>query len=262
MRTSGLLRVILILMFAFVSCKSNKDLIYLQNLPIEEIYSEIPFSSSEYLLKKGDNLFIQVKSINPDVNELFNPTLGIGTIGGTTQQYGSLSAQYINGYQVSGSGNVELPVIGEVFVQGKTLNEAKQLLRGRVNEYFKQASVSVKLLSFKYTVMGEVMQPGVYYNYNNTCTVLEAISQAKGTTDYAKLKRVKVIRQTPPGTKSIEIDLSDKSLLTSEGYYLRPGDVVYVSPDKHKNTRLNSSLYSLALSSVSTLIVILKYLGD
>ncbi len=245
------------------SCKSNKDLIYMQNLSEGIVGQGAPFSTDNYQLRKDDNLYIQVSSLNPEVNQLFNPSSGgTGYSGSTAQLYGSLSAQYLNGYQVDQDGNVELPIIGKVNVAGKTIPHAKKLLMEKVSEYFKEATVSVKLLSFKYTVIGEVTKPGVYYNYNSTCTLLEAISQASGTTDYARLKNVTVVRETEEGKKSIKVDLSDKMLLSSEAYYLQPNDVVYVSPDKYKNTRLNSSLYTLTLSTISTLIVILKYLGD
>ena len=246
----------------FSSCKPNKDLVYLQNLPQDEVQPRVPFSTTSYRLRESDNLYIQVNSINPDVNQLFNPSSGSGYSAGTAQQYGSLSAQYINGYQVSQDGNIEMPIIGNIQVMGKTISEAKELVIEKVNEYFKEATVTVKLLSFKYTVMGEVASAGVYYNYNHTCTLFEAISQANGTTDYAKLKNVLVLRETPEGTRSLKIDLSDKAVLSSEAYYLQPNDVVYVAPDKFKNTRLNASMYSLMLSTVSTLIVILKFLGD
>jgi len=246
----------------FSSCKSNKELIYLQNLPEGEVVQSVPFSTDRYHLRPGDNLYIQVASINPEVNQLFNPSMGSGYSGGTSQQFGTVSSQYLNGYLINANGEIELPIIGAVPAAGKTLHEVKESLVTRVDEYFKEATVTVKLLNFKVTVMGEVARPGVVYNYNNTCTLLEAISQVGGTTDYSRLKKAVVIRETPKGTTNIEVDLTDKALLSSEAYYLQPNDVVYVWPDKYKNTRLNSTLYALALSTISTLIVILKFMQD
>lgn len=262
MKNKNLFLLTVATLFTLFSCKSNEDLIYLQNLPYGDVETADPFSVTEYRLKKGDNLYVQVKSIDPEVTQLFNPMVGGGYAAGTSQQFGTQSSIYINGYQLDSEGNIELPVVGLVYVEGKTLEESKKLLMQRVSEFFKQATVTVKLLSFKYTVMGEVAMPGVFYNYNDDCTILEAISQANGTTDYAKLKGVLVLRRGPNGNKSIPVDLSDKSLIDSEAYFLRPNDVIYVSPDKYKNTRLNSSLYALALSSISTLVVILKFMGE
>ncbi|WP_170111358.1 polysaccharide biosynthesis/export family protein [Mangrovibacterium marinum] len=246
----------------FSSCKSNKELIYLQNLPEGETIQAKPFSTDSYQLKPGDNLFIQVSSINPEVNQLFNPAMGSGYSGGMAQQFGSVSSQYLNGYLIDQNGNIELPIIGAVGASNKTLAQVKKTVEQKVNEYFKEATVTVKLLNFKIVVMGEVSKPGVIYNYNNTCTLLEAISQAGGTTDYSRLKKVVVIRESLSGTTNIEIDLTDKAFLNSTAYYLQPNDIVYVWPDKYKNTRLNASLYSLILSSISTLIVVLKFMSE
>lgn len=262
MRNNSLFLLTVAILFSLFSCKSNKELIYLQNLPFGDVETADPFSVTDYRLKKGDNLYVQVKSIDPEVTQLFNPMVGGGYAAGTSQQFGTQSSIYINGYQLDSEGNIELPVVGLVHIEGKTLEESKKILMERVSEFFKQATVTVKLLSFKFTVMGEVMRPGVFYNYNDDCTILEAISQANGTTDYAKLKRVLVLRRGPNGNTSFSVDLSDKSLIYSEAYYLRPNDVIYVSPDKYKNTRLNSSLYALALSTVSTLVVILKFMSE
>jgi polysaccharide export outer membrane protein len=234
----------------------------MQNLPQEEVQQKVLFSTIGYRLRESDNLYIQVNSINPEVNQFFNPSSGTGISAGTAQQYGTLAAQYINGYQVDQDGYIELPIIGKIQVLDHTISQAKEQVQAKVDEYFKEATVTVKLLSFKYTVMGEVASPGVYYNYNHTCTLFEAISQANGTTDYARLRNVLVLRETRDGTRPIKVDLSNKSVLSSEVYYLQPNDVVYVAPDKFKNTRLNASMYSLMLSSVSTLIVILKFLGE
>lgn len=250
------------MLLLFSACKSNKELTYLENLPQREIQQGIPFSVHNYELRTSDNLYIQVTSLDPEVNLLFNPSSGSAYSAGTTQQYGSLSAQYLNGYQIDPEGNIELPIIGKVQVLGKTVLQAKDAVEKHVSEYFKEATVTVKLLSFKFTVMGEVARPGVYYNYNNTCTILEAISQASGTTDYSHLKKAKVLREKDGGSYAIEVDLTDKALLSSEAYYLQPNDVIYVTPDKYKNTRLNAALYSLMLSTISTLVVVLKFMGE
>ncbi|WP_372772187.1 polysaccharide biosynthesis/export family protein [Mangrovibacterium sp.] len=251
---------IILLMGLLVSCKSNKEITFFQNLAQGEIQQSIKFSTSDYPLRVGDNLFIQVSSMNPEVSQLFNPSMATGG-GGVGNQYTSLPGQFVSGYQLDGDGNIELPIIGSVFLQGATIAEARKILDARVAEYFKEAMVSVKLLSFKYTLLGEVARPGVYYNYSSTCTILEAISNASGTTDYSKLRSAKIIREHQDGTYSIDVDLTDKSLLSSSAYYVQPNDVIYVSPDiKYKNTRLNAPLYSLVLSTISTAIVIVGLL--
>jgi len=54
--------------------------------------------------------------------------------------------------------------------------------------------------------------------------------------------------------------LSNKKFLSYEAFFLQPNDVVYVEPDKYKNVKLNSPLYSLFLSTLSTLMLVLNIL--
>ena len=51
------------------------------------------------------------------------------------------------------------------------------------------------------------------------------------------------------------------TIMNQKGYYLMPNDVIYVSPVKLKNFRSNVPAYSLALSSLTTLLVILQYMN-
>jgi polysaccharide export outer membrane protein len=109
------------------------------------------------------------------------------------------------------------------------------------------------------SVLGEVRTPGVYYNYNNTLTVLEAIGMAGGTTDYSKLTHVMVVRQTESKVHPYMLDLTSKDILYSEAFYLKANDVVVIRPQKLKNVRLNASYYTLGISSISTILLILNF---
>jgi polysaccharide export outer membrane protein len=145
-----------------------------------------------------------------------------------------------------------------VALAGRSLKEAQEIIQTKVDEYIKNATVKVKLLSFKVTVLGEVKSPGVYYNYNNKMTVLDGISMASGVTDYGRIQKVLVLRPTDSGSKTFRLDLSNKKFLASEAFFLQPNDVVYVEPDKYKNLKLNSSAYSLVLSTLSTIVLFLN----
>ena len=84
---------------------------------------------------------------------------------------------------------------------------------------------------------------------------------ANGTSDYASVRKVLVIRPTLKGNKSFRLDLTKKEMLISEAFYLLPNDVVYIEPDRYKNFNLNTTVYSMALSAITTSILILTYLN-
>ncbi len=235
-------------------------MVYLNNTQDQEILEGIPVKVSEYIIKTNDNLYVDIRSMSPEVDALFNPAKSSGGQGGTQQNFGQLSGQYLNGFLVDMSGDISLPIIGKVTLAGQSLKQARETIQVKADEYIKEATVKVKLLSFKVTVLGEVKNPGVYYNYNNSMTVLDGISMASGVTDYGRIQKVLVLRPTDSGSKTYRLDLSNKKFLSSDAFFLQPNDVVYVEPDKYKNVKLNSPIFSLFLSTISTLILALSFL--
>ena len=239
------------------SCTSHRQLVYLKNVDSLSAENFYPKSRPEYLIQTRDILYVKIYSLNEEMSNLINQTIG------SYQQnlFQNETSLFINGYTVSDSGNIEIPVLGKVLVAGKSMDEATNSIRQRADKYLKDATVIVKLISFKVSVIGEVSRPGTYNNYNNQLTVLEAISMAGDITDYGNRKQVLVLRPTTDGTKSFRLDLTNKSILTSDGYFLLPNDIVYVEPIKSKTFRINIPTISLAFTSISTLILILNYIN-
>ena len=63
------------------------------------------------------------------------------------------------GYLVDANGMVELPIIGTVKVAGLTTIEAKELIKTKLKVYLKEATVTVRFLNYKVSVLGEVQRP-------------------------------------------------------------------------------------------------------
>jgi len=244
--------ILLLLLTITFSCISRKDLLYLQDIKDMEVLN-VPGTSPEYRIKPDDNLYVNIQTGNPSINQLFNPTQD--KEGGA----GNSASQLINGYAVDPSGEITLPVIGVVKVARKTAVEAQAIIQEKASTYLKDASVQVKILSFKVTVLGELRNPGVFYNYNSSLTILEAIGMAGGMTENAQISQLLVVRRTPTGSKSYRLDLSDKKMLASEAYFLQPNDVIYVNSDRMKNIRLTMPTYSFLLTSLTTIVIMLQY---
>lgn len=240
------------------SCRNSKDLIYLNDAANNEIIRGL---QTEYILKSGDILYVSIKSMNPEVNVLFNPESNMEVSGGGYgyQKYTSPSGAYLYGFEIDNEGNLKLPMLGKINLQGTPISLVESLVQKKADEFLNDAIVKVKLLNFKVTVTGEVRNPGTYYNYNNSITVIEALALASGNTDFATIKKVMVVRSFPDGNKSYLLDLSSKKIYLSEAFYLQPNDYVIVQPDKYKNFQLNSQAYSLIFSSMSILLAVLGF---
>ena len=248
----------IVIMVSFFSCSSEKKLTFLYDMETDAFLPGVPEPPATYLIKPNDNLYINVSTINPnpEVSAIFNPA---NPSDRESRAFESISGQYINGYIVDESGFVELPIIGKVKVSGLSMEEATDKIKVAADEYLKGATVQVKYLSFKVTVMGEVNRPGVYYNYSSKLTIFEAISMAAGITDYASLDKTTVVREYEGGTKPFKVDLTSKKILDTEVFYLQPNDVIYIQPQKLKNTRQNTGMFTLFLSTISTALVIFKF---
>ena len=250
----------LVAIIVFGSCTSQKELMYLSNLDTTSTQHFFPMERPGYRIQFQDILYVDIFTMNPEMNELLNP--GSQTSGYNT--YRDESNIYVFGYTVNDSGAISIPILGDVKVIGLTIDEVKAAVEESAKQYLKDAVINVKLLSFKFTVMGEVNRPGTYTNFNNQLTVLDAIGEAGDISDYGNRRHVLVLRPAKEGTNTYHIDLQDKNLLQSEGYFLLPNDIVIVEPLKSKPTQINIPTYTLlittTLSTISTLILLLNYL--
>jgi polysaccharide export outer membrane protein len=216
----------------------------------------------DYRIQYQDILYVDIFTLNDEMNSLMNPASRVSS----SLLFRDESSMYIYGYTVSDSGYISLPVIGDVYVKGLTLGEIKTSIEEAASEYLKDPAINVKLLSFKFTVIGEVNRPGTYTNFNNQLTVLEAIGMGGDITDYGNRKQVLVVRPTKEGTHTYRINLQDKNLLQSEGYFLLPNDIVIVEPIRSKPFQLNLPITSLiittTISTISTLILLISFINN
>jgi polysaccharide biosynthesis/export protein len=238
------------------SCRNVKDLTLIRDIENEEIIKSIPSVDLEHNLQIGDILYISIKSNNPEVNLLFNPESNMeANTYGSYQKWDSPSGAYLYGNEIDKDGKINLPMLGKITVSGIPVSQVESVIQKKADEYLKDAIVKVKLLNFKITVVGEVSRPGVYYNYNNSITVVQALAMASGGTDFSSIKKVVVVRPVPEGNKSFLLDLRSKDIFLSEAFYLQPNDYVVVQPDKNKNIQLNAALYSMVISSISLMLL-------
>lgn len=93
-----------------------------------------------------------------------------------------------------------------------------------------QDVIIVPINTDKIFIMGEVASPGPYL-YKKDMTVLEALIQARGFTQFASLGSVRIIRQNKDGIKKvIHIDIGDieNEKKVNKKEFLKPGDFIYV----------------------------------
>lgn len=245
------------LILVLSSCISRKNLTYFKYSDKNENYDMTmgdgrgSVTPSAYKIMPYDNLFIRVVTPDPQWSALFNMDSGQA---GLTQESAGLS-----GYPVDTYGNIEIPYVGKVKVAGKTLSEIKVELDSTFQNYVTDASITVRLVNNYISVIGEVRAPGRYALATDRINIFEALSMAGDLSDYGNRQKVQLIRPSPYGPIVKEFSLADRSILTSEYYYIMPNDIIYVQPMSGRAFQINTSIYSLLLSTLTTALVILQF---
>lgn len=133
--------------------------------------------------------------------------------------------------QVRRDGRITMPLGGEVVAAGLTPNGLEQeLLKVYASQLVsKEVSVTVVSSTFSVFVSGAVVRPGKVTS-DHPLTALEAVMEAGGfDRTKADMRAVVVTRQEANQYKNYTVDL--KSVLdgkSTEPFYLKPADVVYV----------------------------------
>ena len=236
---------------AFASCVPQKKMLYLKDAQmISETQSRnyINERSVNYKLQPGDNLYIRVLNT---VDERTATALN-GETGSRSSNYMSNDASiYLQSYNVDQDGYIEMPLVGKIEVKNLTVDEAKNKLQTALDKYVNQTMLIVKLANFNLTVLGEVTRPGMYKVYQAQINLFEAISMAGNMTNFAKNNAVKIIRQTDNGSEIITVDMGQADILSSDYYYLKPNDIIYVEPLPIKQWGFTTFPYSTVLSVLS-----------
>jgi len=239
------------------SCIPMKKVKYLQEKAAAESAQVVnPAGTSEYLVRPGDNLYIRIIGLDDRANNYFNV---IPASSATTSSAGGDAGTYLQSYTVNNLGKIELPIIGPLLVSGKTQTEVKDLIQKEVDEYLKESTVIVKFVSFNITVLGEVKRPGKFPVYQEKINILEVIGMAGDLTTFANRSKIILVRQNADKTMLVNIDVTDRRILQSEYFYLKPNDILYVEPLKGRTWAFEAFPYSLIFSTITTTLLIWNF---
>jgi polysaccharide biosynthesis/export protein len=139
------------------------------------------------------------------------------------------SAPELNQSQkIRADGKLSLPLVGEVDAAGKTVGQLQSALVEIYKPQLKTPEVTVSLETSltTVTVSGAVNKPGKVA-FERSTTVLQAIMEAGGPSEYGTLRRVRLIRTVNGIQKSQVMDLHDIGKETKP-FYVRDNDIIFV----------------------------------
>jgi polysaccharide biosynthesis/export protein len=220
----------------FSSCVSHQELVNfrsgkekeptLSRLPKQDIANHMDLK-----LQTNDVLAIIIMSPDGILSAPYNlvpPQLGAQSSGTTSPST----------FIINSDGMIHLPSLGAFKATGLTIKELREEVIKKVSVFLETPSVNIRLINFKISVTGEVLNPGVYSVENERITILEALARAGDLTLYSDRQHIMVIREHDGVREQGEIDLKDTKFFTSPYYYLQQNDVIYVEPNKRKATQV------------------------
>ena len=231
------------------SCNSSKNALpYFTDLK-GQTSGQLPVMDYLPPIEPEDELLIMVTSPNPEATAVYNipfsnPALRSTVVTPTTPR------QQV--YVLNSKGDINFPVLGEIHVAGKNVEQVAEDLTARIRRDVADANVSVILSNFTVNVAGEVAKPSKINVYSNRYTILDALAEAGDLTPYGERTNVLVIREENGERKFGRIDLTSSEALSSPYYYLRQNDYIYVEPNKVRQSNAaydTNNAYKLQVTS-------------
>jgi polysaccharide export outer membrane protein len=229
-------------------CAPRRDLVYFSNLAKQT--SEVKLQGQEVKIQQNDLLSVSINSLNQESNVLFAVN---------TKNAGAESNYKVDGYRVSKDGMINLPVVGNVRLEGLTIEQAQATISKELDKYVKKPVVDVQLVNFKVTVIGEVNRPSTFTVQGDNINLLEALGMAGDMTVYGKRENILVIRQQDGQRVMKRLNLNNQDVMDSPFFYLKQNDVVYVEPDKSKAIEYspNTRIMPVVIASISAVAVLI-----
>lgn len=139
-------------------------------------------------------------------------------------------------FTVDSAGEVNFPLLGQVYSQGLTLDELKSFIEEKLSaEYLVNPQLKVEFEASPnkaISVLGQVAAPGNYI-YTPNLSLIKLISQVGGFAPEALTDEIQIVRTQADGKKStFKVDM-DKIIKEAEpDFSLEPGDIVYVEKNR------------------------------
>lgn len=134
--------------------------------------------------------------------------------------------------EVRPDGKISLPLVGELQASGLQPIELQKQISDHLKSYVSNPEVTVivqEVRSQKFNVIGEVARPGTY-PLSKPMTVLDGLALAGGFRDFAKEKKIYVLRKQASGEVRLPFNYKKvvKGQNQSQNIALESGDTIVV----------------------------------
>lgn len=221
--------IFLLLSLVLLSCSTRKEIVYYQDIDNKD-FVPIETINSHPRIQINDILNISTSAQNPE--SLLAFSINPGESSGVQPRQVELLK--LTGYLVNSEGEINFPKLGKIEVQGKTTQDIQDILEEKLSVYIKNPTVNVRIINFKFTVQGEVRQPGTYEIIEENMTLPQALGLAGDLTINGKRENILIFRQEGNEREIKRIDLTQTDWMNTKYYFIKPNDIIYIEPNSPK----------------------------
>lgn len=240
-----------LLVVCFSSCVTHKDITCLQDM--EHDSSIMLNNSYEARIHPNDELTIYVMSSDRGQSDYFNLISTYNSRSGGS--YSTVNPENTIGYLVDINGNIEMPELGSIKVDGMTRLQLQDTITARLKRggYLADPVVLVRFKNYKIYVKSASGAQTITVS-NERVTVLEALAQAGTIASYTKLDKIGVLREESGSMHIRYLNLKSKDVFNDPYFLLQQNDVILLEPLKASRFKENATWLSSYISITTSIV--------
>lgn len=214
---------ILVMILLMQSCGVNSNIMFKSPKGEHANNDSIPMHpTGDYRISVDDKITFTLATNNG--------TKIIESMSGVGQQVAN--GQNQTEFLVRKSGHAELPLLGDVKVEGLTVSQCEDTLQKLFSKEYQDPFVQVRITNQRVIVFpGNGGDARVIPLTNTNTTLMEAIAQAGGITERGKANAIKLMRKENGERKIYTIDLSTIEGLKYVDMIVQANDYIYIEPN-------------------------------
>jgi len=234
-----------VIILGLASCNVNKDLMFKTDVTYAFDTLYVDSTDVNFILRPNDML--QVNVFTNEGSIIFEAST-------------SRELVYVNRleivYVVQSDGYVELPILGRVYADGKSIFEFQDYIEELLSNQFVNPLAQVRVLNRRALLFnGNASQGTVVPLVNPNTRLIEVIATGGGLGTRANASKIKVIRSTMEGDKVYLVDLSTIEGVDQANMIVENGDVIYVESTRDRTREVLNELTPIISLTTSVLLL-------
>jgi polysaccharide export outer membrane protein len=248
---------ILVIILALSSCAINGNMMFKVPKDGSFKYDSIPLRpKEEYKISVDDKLTFSL-STNKG-KSLIEGITGTATSIGNNNNNGGFNSNggIINEFIVRNDGNVEVPVIGIIHIEGLTIQQCQDTMVSLFKNQYQEPFVQIRVTNRRCVVFtGNGNSASIIPLENTNTSLLEVLAKSGGISPRGKARMVKVMRKTKEKREIYLIDISTIDGLEYADMIIQGNDYIYVEPRPEILKGILTEIIPLTTLANTTLLI-------